>query len=211
MMRKAVIVDFDGTLVSVNSFEEFFKRLFKFWMGNFQIVPSFYLIVLILIRKLKLIKHADLKKRILCYVQKKDIRSFLDGFSELLLSNVNKKVLEVLEDYRNKDYSILLCTAAPKIYIEVFAKLFAFKFDGIACTENPTKGMKWEENIGRYKLKTAMELLRERNEELSILLTDHHDDLPLLEVGKTRNIVVAPSERTISILKSKFISFMELR
>lgn len=207
MMQKAVIVDFDGTLVKINSFEKFFKQLFKYWIMNLKIGYSLYLLFLILIRKMKLIEHAELKKRTLQYVQNKDIKIFIEQFSKKLISDVNANVVEIIQNYRNEGYAIHLCTAAPKLYIEKFTSYFSFKFDEIVCTDSPTEEMDWKENLGEHKLYSTNILLHKRSEKLMVLLTDSYDDIPLLKIHKLKNIIVNPSEKTIKLLKKENIPF----
>lgn len=207
MIRKAVIVDFDGTLVKVNSFEKFFKQLFKYWIMNLKIGLSLYLLFLILIRKMRFIEHSDLKRKTLQYVQNKDLCIFIERFAQNLTSDINTNVVDIIQNYRNKGYAIHLCTAAPKLYIEKFVNFFSFKFDDIVCTDSPRKEMDWKENLGEHKRETTNRLLQKRSEKLEVLLTDSHDDIPLLKIQKSRNIIVRPSTKTIRILKKENIPF----
>jgi len=198
-MRKAVIVDFDGTLVGVNSFEEFYRQLFRYWLTGTGIMQAMYLVGLALIRKTRLIRHAELKRRFLLYVKDRDMDQFLERFAMFLRTKVNTKVVEIIQDYRGKGYAVLLCTAAPRLYMDRLASFFGF--DDMVCTEMPAKNTEWQENSGIHKLETTRELLRERQEELAVLLTDSFEDMPLLCIKKEKNYFVTRSVHTARRLK----------
>jgi len=206
-MRKAVIVDFDGTLVDVNSFEKFYKRLFLYWLAEARILPALHLAGLAWIRKMRLISHAELKRRLLLYMKDKDAAEFLERFAAYLRSHVNAKVVELIRDYRKKGYAVLLCTAAPRLYMDGFASRFGFGFEEMACTEMPTKDRPWQENSGPRKLEAAQRLLRKRREELAVLITDSLDDMPLLCIEKEKNYLTTRSVRITARLETAGIDY----
>jgi len=200
-MRKAVIVDFDGTLVDVNSFEEFCKRLFRHWLTGAGIPQAMYLAYLAAIRKMRLIEHAEMKRRVLLYAKERNAGQFAKRFAAHLCAKVNTKVVEIIQGYRNNGYAVLLCTAAPELYMEEFASVFNFGFDDMVCTETPCKDRVWRENSGIHKLETTRQVLQKRHEELAVLLTDSLDDMPLLCVEKEKNYWVNRSEHTAGRLE----------
>lgn len=40
----------------------------------------------------------------------------------------------------------------------------------------------WQENVKGTKCKNTLNLLKEQNLDIDILVTDHYDDIPLLEI-----------------------------
>lgn len=208
-MKKAVIVDFDGTFVSINSFEFFYKELAISALKEKDIDLFAFLFKQITLRKLRLIKHCELKKRTLHYFFENELNSFVPTFVNKLHEFVNESVLSICKDYKKNGYAVHLCTAAPELYVKPFVDSFDVKFDDVICTPNPHEDCEWKENLLERKKETTMELLSQRDEQLSVLITDHHNDLPLLSVTKEKNLLVNPSSETISILKDNQIPFEE--
>ena len=208
-MRKAVIVDFDGTFVSINSFEFFYKELAICALKEKNIYLFAFLFKQILLRKLRIIKHCELKKRTLHYFFENKLDAFVPTFVNKLHSYVNERVLSVCKDYKQNGYAVHLCTAAPELYVKPFFDSFEVKFDDVICTPNPHEDYDWKENLLDRKKETTMELLSQRDELLSVLITDHHNDLPLLSVSKEKNLLINPSAKTVSILKKNQIPFEE--
>lgn len=210
-MKKAIIVDFDLTFVNINSFEFFYKELISYTIKERYYKCIVKLLWLIIIRKLRIISHADLKRYTLnlCYSISYD--HLISLFIEKLKTHINKKVLLLCEEYQRNNYSIYLCTAAPELYIKPFLQILNFRFNDFICTTKPIEGIAWKENISENKKQSIMKLLHDRSEILAILITDHYDDLPLLKIKKEKNILVNPTQKTIQLSKKNNIKFSILR
>ncbi len=206
-MKKAVIVDFDGTFVSINSFEYFYKELTKCAIKTGNIALFAFLLYQITLRKLRLIEHCELKKRTLHYFFNSNLLYFIPDFVGKLRHYVNDSVFSLCRDYKSNGYAVHLCTAAPELYVKPFVDSFDVKFDDVICTPNPSDMLNWKENLLERKKETTLELLSKRDEVLSILITDHHNDLPLLLLEKEKNLLINPSSKTISVLEESNVSF----
>lgn len=206
-MKKAVVVDFDLTLVSVNSFELFYKHLAIYSLGSFRLFLFAFLAYHIALRKLRLITHAGLKVRTLLFLGNKKLDDFMPRFVALLQTRVSMDVVKQYEAYRQKGYSVCLCTAAPLLYIEPFLASSGLKFDDVVCSPQPVIGNVWEENLNERKKVTTMELMERRGEELAVFMTDHMDDLPLLLVTKEKNILVRPTAHSLDAIKSAGVQY----
>lgn len=206
-MKKAVIVDFDLTFVTVNSFEMFYKMQVLYSLSNLMLTRFLFFLWNILLRKAKIISHSELKKRVLAYLTTKDNSQFMSSFIEKLDSCIALDVLALCEDFKSKGYSVYLCTAAPSIYILPFLNSISFNFDDVVCTPNYIKGSNWTENLNVHKKKSVENLLLQKHEYLSVLITDHRDDLPLLILQKDQNILVRPSKKTLNTMEQENVKY----
>lgn len=139
---------------------------------------------------------------------KKSFDRFIDlYFIPFLYSHINPSVLRLIREYRKQKYYVLLSTAAPITYIYPFVKRGWFTIDGINATPIISNHISWAENIGLYKEKSTLSFLLLNNLNLSVFITDHFDDIPLLLINKEENIIVSPTEKTLHELRKANISY----
>ena len=194
-MKGAVVVDFDGTLITKNSFEEFYKFLGAWALLHFDIPLMVFLVWQILFRKSKRISHEELKRRLLSRIcNYPNVNHIVSVFIKRLSGFVDMKVLALVKDYVRMGYIPVLSSAAPALYVMPFTRCYHDFFVHVLATENPT-GDGWKENIGEAKAARTMAKLRDLGLNLAVLITDSSDDLPLLRIGKEKNWLVRPSER----------------
>ncbi len=186
-----VIVDLDGTLVGCNSFTEFVKFVFRRHPG-----VRLFLILTVMRRKLRLISHHEAKERILSrargFITVKD----LDDFTGFLYSRINLKVLDIVKS----DSHAILASAAPELYARPFGRKAGIS---VISASRPHE----TENRGERKLADVIRqgAVFDRN---TVVITDHHDDLPLLKANKEGlNYIVKPSRKSIGILLREGIRF----
>lgn len=202
---KGVVVDLDGTLLSTNSFKHYILFVcFKAFM-LLQYNICFSIVINVIKRKIRLVSHQEMKRNILIISSQLYSSIDISSFINKLIRKTNTSVLRLINNYRKKGYYICLSTAAPNIYAETIAKYY--QFNGCCATITPIFNHDWNENIGDYKLKTTLDLFNAHNIELSVVITDHQDDLPLLKKNNGTNIVVSPNKKTIKILRSEGIYF----
>lgn len=185
-MQDAVIIDLDGTLLDCNSFVEFVKFL----------IPRHpYILKDILLRKLRFISHAEVKNRIL---QMKLPVDELTQFVNRLLPHVRTDLLNMF-----KDKPVILASAAPDCYLSILADRLAIKHH-IGTLANMAEAR------GGIKRDLVIGMLSQNNMKIGTVVTDHYDDLPLLEYNSSMggsNILVYPSLKTKNILCSHQIAF----
>ncbi len=182
MVKKEIdiIVDLDGTLVPVNSFTEFVKFVFTRCK---RIRP--YLAFIVLLRKMRLISHAEAKRKITVKAEKTLAPDDIAYFTEILGSRVN----EIVWDMIKWGGEVMLCTAAPEIYVRPLARKAGI---GVFIA-TPNGG---EENSGEHKVESIKALGYEMTEN-TIVITDHYDDIPLMGANrKGTNYLVNPSAET---------------
>ena len=197
-MSKIVVVDLDGCLCSINTF--------RYWL-----VLS-YLFLLFSFRWMTLIKfnkHAILRvffdsdrvkmKRDILSITEDLPEYFVRWFCRLLSLFVNRDVLLEMQKYEAGHIPVVLCTAAPACYVNVFAK--NFNFSQVFATLS-IRVADWRENIGAEKVK-SVETYYGKDVVLDCVITDHHDDLPLLLRAKKR-LLVKPSKATLDVIIGRF-------
>lgn len=209
MIPKAIVIDLDGTLININSFKSYIIYILKETIKSINIHLFSYTIFWVLLRKCRCISHEKMKFHILQITNKFMTQHRLQHFTLMyLLPNINNEVHTFCKQYQAKGYYIYLSTAAPENYVK---ELFPYlNFDGYCASPMPQKKEKnWKENIRKQKYINTCLLLKKTNTQLAIMITDHYDDLPLLEIPKEKNILVNPNNKTISILHSHHIDFQK--
>lgn len=193
-MRKngeTLIIDLDGTLVDCNSFTEFVRYLFI-------TVPKVRgrIAYIVALRKLRLISHHEAKRRIVAVASKVLEKRDIDYFVNKMISRVRPSLLRSLE----VSGRVILATAAPEIYALPLASALGIREVTATTNESP-------ENRGTTKLRNV-ERLGVKFDEETVVITDHHDDLPLLRSNqKGRNILINPDSATQMHLKLAGINF----
>lgn len=200
-MKRAAVIDLDQTLLSVNTFKHYIMFVAKEALRVCRLDIVILLTWWVMLRKIRCITHEMMKLHILnCSEQFMNL-SRLEIFVNEIIAFLNNNVYDTVEKYRQFGYYICLSSAAPISYVSLIAK--HFHFDGYLGTLMPsnTEHKEWKENVRDEKCRNTQIYLREHNAEIDILMTDHYDDLPLLKVPKTQNIIVSPTEKTIRRLQ----------
>lgn len=209
MTPKAIVVDLDGTLVSINTFKYYILYILKETVKSTNLSLLSYTIFWVLLRKCRCISHEKMKFHILRISDKFMTKHRLQQFTHIyLLPNINNNINTFCKQQQIKGYYIYLSTAAPENYVKEFFNYL--NFNGYCASPMPLKKEKnWKENIRKQKCINTCQLLEAENVQLSIMITDHYDDLPLLQIPKEKNILVNPDNKTISILHSNHIDYIE--
>lgn len=201
---KAVVVDLDGTFVSGNSFTCFVRWLAGHFVRHAP-AKAMRLAVTVLARKLRLISHAGSKRRIVRLAEEgsgKDMlaREIETGFMPRLERMVRPEVAAVVADCRSKGWETVLATAAPSVYAEAFGHREGFGH--VISTEDAFPGSgTYVEARGEEKLQRVEALCRKLGIEVGMVITDHHDDIPLLTLPDAERILVSPTPSTLAELK----------
>lgn len=183
--RRLVVVDLDGTLVQGNTLHEFLRLGLMQNIRQGKIIRMLNMIWLILLRSIKLISHTEFKYRTLGQIEITD--SIQQAFKVKISSMLNRDVEQMIKDFYNDGANLLLATAAPETYI-------SWIWDGNYIASDPITR---HELRGEEKLKGVKDYLLKNDLELYAVITDHYDDLPLLQAGANHNILINPSLKTI--------------
>lgn len=210
-MRKALAIDLDGTLLSTNTFRDYLLYCGNVALHSFKLGIAFSILWWVILRKLRLVSHSRMKyallRRTATFVNCNDR---LDQFVEQELTRVNPIARKQMEPYRNRGYLLVLCSAAPSLYAHPIAENLGL--DLCCATLLPSEVVigQWQECVGDQKLEALRRLLQVHKAELDVVITDHHDDLPLLNFNaEGRNILVNASAQTRQILDKKCKSTIE--
>ncbi|MED4230139.1 haloacid dehalogenase-like hydrolase [Priestia megaterium] len=199
-LKKVIVVDLDGTLVSENTFHMWLRYLLKItWKHNFY---AFLKIMFFMgLRGTRVINHEQLKKNIIVISNQINKHLNLEKFVDSLMDYANVHILNELKDKSKEEYWIL-ATAAPQIYAEVLAE--SYEFD-LCIGTSMIVDSNWVENIRENKLHNVLEILNDINiKGVHCLYTDHYDDIHLMQISDEINLV-NPSEKTMSLtLSSNF-------
>lgn len=201
MKKKVLVVDLDGTLYSINTFHYFIKYLVWFCVKNLDIVLLIKILVTIICRRFKFISHAKMKYAILKAIANKtgiDYQKFVKNIS------IHKISIPLIKD--NSFDIKMLATAAPFCYANIISE--NENFDLCIATNFPSeKFNNTFENSKEVKKNNLMNHLSTVNiYEIDTLITDHIDDVSLMELAR-KNLIVNPSNFLKTELKQRNISF----
>ena len=202
-MRKALAIDLDGTLLNTNTFRDYLSYCGSAALHNFQFGICFSILWWVALRKLRFVSHSRMKQALLdrtaAFMTQK---SRLDHFVEKEMTYLNVQVQQIMEPYRNRGHLLVLATAAPAFYAHPIAEFL--NLDLCCGTLLPSEVVigQWQENVGQQKVEALKRLLQVHKAELDVVITDHSDDLPLLNFNTTgRNIVVGANPKALDAIQ----------
>lgn len=187
--QKVVVMDLDGTLSKVNTFTLFVTEFFRF-----SPTARLPLTRIVLQRKLRLISHAEAKRKIISLFRRAYNRKIIENTIRHIINNIRPELLGAV---RNADFSVL-ATAAPALYADELAQRLGFNI----CVSTPDSG---PECRGEEKVRRLHQIGIVFSWNLTVY-TDHYDDMPLLMANSRGiNILVSPSKETLvrtSVIKN---------
>ncbi len=189
-MKKIIVVDLDGSLITINSFRYWLLCSFVFLLVSFRWLSLLKFIKFIVYRLRGISDRVKMKRDILSVTEALPA-FFMSGFVWFLCLFLNRNVLAEMNQYDTSQYYVDLCTAAPVCYAKMIAQKLDFSHVFATASVFATD---WKENIGSQKVVSLEEFYGE-NMDIDCVITDHHDDLPLLIRAKKR-ILVTPSRTT---------------
>lgn len=201
-MRKALAIDLDGTLINSNSFQDYLSYCGNVAMHRFKLGIAISIVWWVMLRKLRLISHSRMKYALLQKTASFMSREgYLDLFVEQELTRINQTARQIMEPYRNRGHLLILTTASPALYAHPIAE--NLNLDLCCATLLPSEVVigEWKECVKEQKVDALRRMLQVHKAELDVVITDHYDDLPLLNYNaKGRNIVVNASAQTRQML-----------
>ncbi|WMO14773.1 HAD family hydrolase [Pseudoalteromonas piscicida] len=197
-MRSIIVCDFDGTLITKNSFPLWVKFLLKESLFDLNIRLFFSLIFLLVKRKLFRQTHSDFKRSLMLLNLNEDYNK---RFVLTLNKYVNCDVIDNLCDCDN-DTSIVISTAAPSNYAKYLDFILPVEIDKVFCSEI-CEG-KFFENYAQAKVDS---LYSYYGYAFNITAyTDHHEDIPLL-LASHKAFLVNPSKESLIELSKVNIDY----
>lgn len=192
-MNRIVVVDFDGCLCSINSFRFWLIFTSLYFLFTLRWISLFKFIGFVVLRVLGLSDRVKMKRDILSITENLP-QIFVQIFCRILYLFINRKVVVEMQKYvgQQSNVFLVLCTAAPNCYIASFVT--KFDFAAVFATASVFTS-EWKENLGQEKLK-SVEAYYGEDLIIDVVLTDHHDDLPLL-LKAEKCVLVNPSKSTL--------------
>lgn len=203
--RDAIVIDLDGTLTQCNSFREYILAAVPQLLRRGRIVAASDVCAAVAARKLRLTSHSRMKRRIMKAAGPWLSGADMERLADKLIQRLNDTVAVMVSKARSRGDAVILATAAPRAYADIIARRLGL--DECIATENPDAGGEWKENVGAEKLQRVAESLGRRGWRLTAVVTDHHDDLPLLRLGGIRRILIRPTASTIARLRAENLDF----
>ena len=150
-----------------------------------------------------------MKRRILRIAAENCGEEDLRGFAESLKSCLRPEVMTLIKDFMQEGGVVVLATAAPAVYALPFAGILGIPY----CEATQYSGSSapstsdFEECRGDVKRMRVERLARGRNLRIECVLTDHHEDLPLLSLPNIERILVTPSSHTESVVRGEGLDY----
>jgi phosphoserine phosphatase len=189
-MRKIIVCDFDGTLITKNSFPLWIRFLLDESIKNQEVILFIKLLLLLIKRKVFRKTHADFKKALLLL---KFPDEYNERFAETLKKYINKDLVSILN--KQSDSSIVISTAAPIAYAKHLERILPFNVENIFYSEVVNGSL--IENYSDYKVKNLVDYYGNGFEFSAY--SDHYEDAPLLLFAK-HAYLVEPSQETLDVL-----------
>lgn len=196
--RKVTVVDLDGTLVQGNTLHLYLRAAVRclWWRRP---LTALRVAMLMAARAARLIPHSTMK-----YGAARAVGAHPAVIARLKgTAHFNPQVIKLLEERKVMGDTVLLATAAFTFYAR---ELWNSELIGSDLAAGPS-----EECRGERKAAAVAAYLRTHRANLSCVITDHHDDLPLLRLNPTGpNYLINPSKKTAALAGSLFVTILSL-
>lgn len=209
--RPIAVVDLDGTLVNGNTLHIYILTALR----RSGVGKRLRILGWLAARKLHFVSHRRMKFAILNLIEPDN--ALLDDFEARVRNRFNPAVTGLLDRLRADGYGILLASAAPDVYIR---RIWEGDYVSTPVSDNP----------GRLECRGTSKLAAVRHSiapdgYIAAVITDHIDDLPLLNACANEshtcanenhtpyagNYLVNPDTRTLTALHAASIPFTLLQ
>lgn len=198
---KHIVCDFDGTIISKNSFPLWIIFIIKksILQGNFGVL--FHFIAALIVRKLRIIDHAQFK----CILMRKRYPKKYDiEFIFTLKKHLNLELISRIQE-TGEGIEKTLSSAAPEKYLLYANEILDIEFNNIIGSS--LNGGELFENYGNNKVYSLNKKGIENNE--IIFFTDHHEDIPLMR-NSNKVFLVNPSSATLENVNRAGIDYQTI-
>ncbi len=197
---KVLFVDLDGTLILDNSYHLF---LWSLWVKG----GSTLRVALVRASLARLLRsrhgRTRMKRSLLHAFTRTTVdrqRAVLINTLSMMRQTVSRPVIERVSEFRDSGWLTVLATAAPDCYAREFAR--ALEFDACLASPAVTKVSEWVELMGPRKADAcrawAEAVAGTADVEIAVI-SDHCDDLPLLQMA-SRVVIQAPPDDAVRII-----------
>lgn len=201
--KRLVVIDLDGTLVDCNTFPRWVLWVLKDSLCHIRVQDFFTILYLLVKRKFFLSSHKDFKSRLESFSFS---TACVDGFVRSLEKKRNVQLVQKIRDGLYDDGVVLIATAAPSQYASSLVRQCKVNASVLASHWGKTG---FKDNVGYEKLAAVREWAVKNNCRLDTVITDHYDDLPLMQAARTVYLV-QPAQQTVQAVKRAGIAFQYL-
>jgi HAD superfamily phosphoserine phosphatase-like hydrolase len=206
---RVAILDFDKTLISVDSFQVFSLLASK------KLHDRAIVLLLTMLAAARLIGNGAYKRCILRLVWRpknnEEKRIVLDMLYAKLMKALNLKVLTLLKQHLSSNERILVVSASPQFYVEAFVRNLASSAVVSASVFDGGTGSEASGNVyGERKVTYVREFIALNRARSIVIYTDSISDLPIIKLATEVNLV-NPSRRFRRRLQELKIDFEIIR
>lgn len=170
-------VDLDGTLMKGNTWHFFARMMLRKALRKCRPLLFIRLNHRLWLRKRRRIAHADVKQFFARHSSRLLSEDEFKEFAKEMATHFNPEVLKLIEEARNAGALIVLATAAAGEYAPYVAKEADIR--ECICTPPAQQGKEYVECRGEIKADEAQALASRYGLPVSLVVTDHPDDMPL--------------------------------
>jgi len=171
-MKKINVIDLDNTLLPYDSF----RKYILIFLCNKK--SFFYILHLIILRKLRLLDSSAFKKRVIERSRKVDhYNDKMKNFSDQLFVDIDKSMIETVRSYTDSETVNILCTASPEDYVKHMAELLGWKY---IASQLDSEQNYFIHMSGPRKVETIRKLYSEDKFRYNFAISDSKSDEELL-------------------------------
>lgn len=197
-----IACDLDGTLISINSYRHWVIASVLVALLTAQIGYLGRVFQSCLGRLDGSLTRWDMKRMLIRSAADSGPLRWFSGrlFSKYVRLFTRRNVLAQIKKSSSPSATTFMVTAAWEMYCNELLRLYGF--DRVISTKTYDD----EENIGINKVKSISKSININNNYKIIVLTDHHDDIPLAKLA-SEVYLVSPTSRSINEFRKKNIEF----
>lgn len=206
-MDKKVIVDFDETLIRVNSFTQWVLFLWLYSIKRCNFNTFFSVSKFIFYRKvIKRDNHQAFKKRI---IQLELPEDYYTNFSKRISKSINLEVVHLIHKLLENEHKIAISSAAPENYLKPFISNYFYGKDILVIGSTIENNM-LNDNFGENKMNNLIrKSFLKTYEAFEILFTDSYHDLPLAKLAD-KVYLVKPKDKSRKIFFNEYANKVEV-
>lgn len=192
-MQPATVIDLDGTYVRCSTLKTYMLHGLRYLMSKGRLIKAARVATLLSLYALGRISHVEMKFRCLALIPRDE--KMLRHFGRKIRAKVNPDVIRLITKRSAEGHKFLLATASPDFYIP-----YIWDGDFVATAADNNPGC--TECRGENKLAAVDKWLEQNGCRLDTIITDHHDDAPLIAANADgTNILVEPEKTTLDFFR----------
>lgn len=192
-LRAATVIDLDGTYVRCSTLKAYMLHGLRYLVSKGRLIKASRVATLLSLYALGRISHVEMKFKCLALIPRDE--KMLRSFGAKIRTKINPAVVKLVTKNIADGHKILLATASPDFYIPY---IWDGDFVATAADNNPG----FTECRGNNKLAAVNKWLEQNGCRLDTVITDHHDDAPLIAANADgTNILVEPDKTTLDFFR----------